>query len=150
MTANPVLLIRQLSNRLEDASSKERIEALSELLSLARTHSQLVGAEALERILQLLRENGSIEEYQEALDVIHRLVRKTAQSASAAIDNSNIILSDTRNVDLLLDLLEHTDLTIAVMTSQILTEIHLINGASLEAKIQLCPDGNNSLIQKCI
>lgn len=136
-----LLTIRQLSSRLEDANSKERVEALEALQNFARSYSALVGEHALSRILELLRENLPIEVQQEALDVISRLVRKSAQFSSAAIDNSNIILAEQRNVDLLLDLLEHDDLTVAVMTSQVLTEIHSCNGAELEKRIQELPDG---------
>lgn len=44
-------------------------------------------------------------------------------------------------MDLLLDLLEHEDLTVGVMTSQILTAIHAIDGSILEKQIQDCPAG---------
>ena len=60
--------------------------------------------------------------------------------------NTDIILDDHNNVELLLDLLNHEDLTIGVMTSQILTEIHSCNGARLEEQIQLCSDATNKLM----
>ena len=39
------------------------------------------------------------------------------------------------------DLLEHEDLTVGVMASQILTEIHAIDALKLENCIQNCPAG---------
>ena len=59
----------------------------------------------------------------------------------AAKANTDIILDDGNAIELLLDLLNHEDLTVGVMTSQILTEIHACNGSSLEMQIQQCPDG---------
>ena len=41
-----------------------------------------------------------------------------------------------------LDLLEHEDLTVGVMTSQILTEVHAIDPMKLEECIQDCPAGS--------
>jgi ADP-glucose pyrophosphorylase len=41
------------------------------------------------------------------------------------------------------DLLEHEDLTVGVMTSQILTEVHAIDPMKLEECIQDCPAGSN-------
>jgi hypothetical protein len=40
------------------------------------------------------------------------------------------------------DLLEHEDLTVGVMTSQILTEVHAIDPMKLEECIQDCPAGS--------
>jgi hypothetical protein len=44
-------------------------------------------------------------------------------------------------VELLLDLLEHSDPVVGVMTSEILTSIHSVAGSSLELAIQECPAG---------
>ncbi len=93
-------------------------------------------------MLDFLKEQGSSEEYQEALDLIFRLVK--SKDKVAAKKNADIILEETGNVELLLDLLEHEDPIIGVTTSQILTEIHAVDGASLEAQIQMCPDGNDA------
>ena len=40
-----------------------------------------------------------------------------------------------------LDLLEHEDFTVGLMTSQILTEVHAIDPLRLEECIQECPAG---------
>jgi hypothetical protein len=66
--------IRQLANRLENTTSGERISALEELQVLSRTEPNLVGENSLSHVLAFLKESGSEEEYQEALDLIHRLV----------------------------------------------------------------------------
>jgi hypothetical protein len=94
----------------------------------------------------LLREQGTTEEHQEALDLVHRLV--STKDVTAALDNTSIILSNTGNVELLLDLLEHEDRIIGVMTSQILTEIHTRSGTTLEKQIHDCPNGMNKLLQR--
>ena len=44
-------------------------------------------------------------------------------------------------MELLLDLLEHEDAVVGVMTSEILTVIHGISGSALEQAIQDCPAG---------
>jgi len=59
----------------------------------------------------------------------------------AAASSASYILTDIMNVELLLDLLEHEDGLVGVMTSEILTEIHAIAGDSLEIAIQECPAG---------
>ena len=51
-------------------------------------------------------------------------------------------------VELLMDLLEHEDLTVGVMASQIMTELHSLDGPLLESQIQKCPDGMNKLLQR--
>lgn len=66
--------IRQLANRLENTTSGERVSALEELQVLSRTEPLLVGENSLDHVLAFLKESGSAEEYQEALDLIHRLV----------------------------------------------------------------------------
>jgi len=139
MATNNTLAIKQLAHRLESASSNDRIEALQELQSLARSSPDLVGDIALQKAFELLREQSSSEEYCEALDLTYRLLKcKDKETAKA---NTKILLSDIANVDLLLDLLEHSDLTVGVMTSQILTELHSNAGSALEEQIHNCPDG---------
>ena len=118
----------------------ERIDALQELQVLARSAPGIVGSLSLKKVLEFLLEQGSAEEYQEALDLIYRLVKCKDQQAAKA--NADILLSHMSTVELLLDLLNHEDLTVGVMTSQILTELHACNGALLEEQIQQCPDGN--------
>ena len=131
--------IRQLVNRLEDAASSERMDALQELLSLAKSDPKVVGVLCLQRVLDLLREQGSPEEYEESLDLIYRLVKCRDKTISNS--NTKLILVDQKNVELLLDLLEHESMTVGVMASQILTEIHCNDGSLLEKQIQDCPAG---------
>jgi aminopeptidase N len=131
--------VRQLLNRLDDATSSERIDALQELQSVARTEPSIVGRYCLQKVLEFLREQGSQEEYEESLDLIFRLVKCRSREVAAA--NSAIILADKKNVELLLDLLEHETMTVGVMASQILTEIHSNDSGKLENQIQDCPAG---------
>ena len=139
MASDQIVVVNQLASRLENATSVERIDALQELQSHARTAPEIVGSLSLKKVLDFLQEQGSAEEYQEALDLIYRLVKCKDQRAAKA--NTDIILDDGNAIELLLDLLNHEDLTVGVMTSQILTEIHACNGSSLEMQIQQCPDG---------
>jgi hypothetical protein len=113
---------------------------------MAFSQAKLVGEHSLTKLLEILREHGSVEEYQDVLDLITRLI--STKDKDASIANTNIILSQNRNVDLLLDLLEHEDMTIGVMTSQILSEIHHLNGAKLESEIQSCPEGMTKLLRR--
>jgi len=138
--------IRTLSNRLEGATLNERLDAIEELTKLSRTDAAAVGSHALQRILDLLREQGTTEEHEEALDLVLRLV--STKDAAAALNNTSIILSNTSNVELFLDLLEHEDNLVGVMTSQILTEIHTRGGATLEKQIHDCPNGMNKLLHR--
>ncbi len=137
--SSALLQIKQLAHRLESTSSPERIEALQELQSLARSEPASVGEHALSKCFKILREQSNPEEYAEALDLASRLIN--CRDRNAARNNTSIILSDSGNVELLLELLEHEDLTVSVMTSQILTELHTADSVSLEARIQECPDG---------
>ena len=139
MASDQIVVVNQLASRLENATSIERIDALQDLQSHARTAPEIVGSLSLKKVLDFLQEQGSAEEYQEALDLIYRLVKCKDQRAAKA--NTDIILDDGNAIELLLDLLNHEDLTVGVMTSQILTEIHACNGSSLEMQIQQCPDG---------
>lgn len=139
MASDQIVVINQLASRLENATSVERIYALQELQSHARIVPEIVGSLSLKKVLEFLQEQGSAEEYQEALDLIYRLVK--CKDQHAAKSNTMIILEDVNTIELLLDLLNHEDLTVGVMTSQILTEVHSNSGAELELKIQACPDG---------
>lgn len=143
--SNPaVVTIKQLTHRLESSSPNDRIDALQELQTLARSSPDLVGEIALNKSFNLLREQFSPEEYTEVLDLTSRLIHN--KDVNASKKNTSIILSDIENVELLLDLLEHSDLTVGVMTSQILTELHGNDGETLETQIQQCPDGMNKLL----
>lgn len=147
MSSEIVVQVKQLAHRLENASSSERLDALYELGSLAKTDPGIVGEYALKRTMDFLREQGSSEEYQEALDLIFRLI-KNSRDKDACVINANIIVAEENNVLLFLDLLEHEDITVGIMASQILTEIHHISGQQLENQIQMCPDGMNKLLQR--
>lgn len=137
--SNVILQIKQLAHRLESTVSSERVEALQELQTLGRSDPASVGDIALASGFKILREHGNPEEYTEALDLTSRLI--SCSDKTVARKNSSIILADARNIELLLELLEHEDLTVGVMTSQVLTEIYAANRESLEAAIQQCPDG---------
>ena len=139
MAPPPIVLIQQLVSRLENATTSERLDALQELQTLARSEAKLVGAYALQKVLDFLKDQGSAEEYQEALDLIDRLIKN--RDKDAALANTEIVLTVTSNVELLLDLLEHKDATVGVMTSQILTEVHANDPIKLESCIQDCPAG---------
>lgn len=144
MASDQIIAINQLASRLENATNTERIDALQDLQSHAKVSPEIVGSLSLKKVLDFLQEQGSAEEYQEALDLIYRLVK--CRDKNACKSNANIILGDVNAVELLLDLLNHEDLTVGVMTSQILTEIHACNGPSLELQIQQCPDGKHQLL----
>lgn len=147
MQSQTEVVVKQLAFRLENATSIERIDALQELQSITKTEPDVVGAISLQKVLDLLREHGSSDEYQEALDLIYRLIKCKDKGAAKA--NSTLILSEQSNIELMLDLLEHEDLMIGVMTSQILTELHANDGLQLETQIQLCPDGTLNYLPFC-
>eukprot|EP01035_Chromulina_nebulosa_P016850 gene16850-22335_t len=138
--------IIQFANRLEDASTNERMEAISKLNQFAKANAGIVGDHSIIKLLNILREQGSLEEYQDVLELLNRLI--SSKDISAARNNTTIILSDNRNVDLLLDLLEHEDYTVGLMTSQILTDLYAQQSERLEQEIQLCPDGLNKLLRR--
>lgn len=100
MSQSAVVSIRQLTSRLENATSSERLDALQELQMLARSEAKSVGEYALQSVLDFLKEQGSPEEYQECLDLIDRLIK--TRDKGAAIANAGIILSVVGNVELLL------------------------------------------------
>lgn len=145
-SASLVSSVRNIANRLENATTVERIDALTELQSLARSESSLVGIHALQKVLYMLREQGSTEEYQEALDLINRLV--TTRDHTASMENIAIIMKDTSNIELFIDLLEHEDITVGLFTSQILSEIHARDGLALEKCIHDCKAGMHKLLQR--
>jgi hypothetical protein len=135
--------ILQLVSRLEDSHSQERIDAIGELSSLVRNNASIIGKHAIPLLYDILRDSSNSLELQDALDLLEKLItiKPSILTSSIATDNVELMLSNANNVNLLLDLLEHTDLTVGVMTSQLLTAIHKINGSKLEQQIQVCPDG---------
>jgi hypothetical protein len=137
-----IVRVKQLTSRLENATSSERLDALQELQTLARTEAKLIGEYSLQKVIDFLKEQGSAEEYQESLDLIDRLLKTRDKIVAAA--NAGKILSSIGNVEILLDLLEHEDLTVCVMASQILTEVHSNEPLKLEACIQDCPAGDTN------
>lgn len=139
MSQPAIVRVKQLTSRLENATASERLDVLQEFQTLARSEPMLIGEFALQRVLDFLKEQGSAEEYQESLDLIDRLVKTRDRTAANA--NTEIILSSNGNVELLLDLLEHEDLTVGVMASQLLTEVHANASLKLESCIQDCPAG---------
>ena len=100
MTQPAAASIRQLTSRLENATSAERLEALQELQTVSRSEAKAVGEHALQKVLDFLKEQGSSEEYQESLDLIDRLIK--TRDSNAAIANTGIILSTIGNIELLL------------------------------------------------
>lgn len=97
-------------------------------------------------MLELLKENGESDEYVEALELISKLVKP--KNGPAAIKNAQIIVKNIMNVELLLDLLEHEDGLVGVMSSEILTNVHAIAAESLELAIQECPAGMTKLLNR--
>ena len=151
MDRETLIHLRQLGNRLESATSgDERIDALRELQHISRNYPEEVGDHCMRAVLELLQEQGGYEEYMEALDLILRLIN--SKNTSAASLNTARILAEpgksSDNVDILLELLAHDDMTIGVMSSQILMELHNRAGTALENAIQLCPEGMTKLLRR--
>lgn len=163
------LPILQYANRLANATtSNDRISSLSDLQvtelffiftliplifssisccqSYAKKNCAEVGQHTLQMVVDLLKENGESDEYTEALDLISRLVNP--KYGQAATDNAAILLSDVMSVELLLDLLEHEDRLVAVMASEILTNIHSLEARRLERMIEMCPAGMTKLLNR--
>lgn len=129
--------------RLESGTStlRERLSAINELQNIARVEPEEVGLFALQKIMDILRrDDSSIEELQEALDLVEKLVARRSNSG-AGKSNSELLLSDTSNIELLLDLLEHDDVITGVTAIKILTDLHLNDSVYLEKSIQQCPNG---------
>jgi len=146
---NDIITIRQLVNRLEGATAaNERVDSLNRLQALARQYPEEVGQYAMAPLLELLHEQTGYEEYMEALDLLSRLI--TSKNAAAAASNTTLILGEPTQgasiADLLLELLGHEDMTVGVMASQILMELHTRAGTALEKSIQACPEGMTKLL----
>lgn len=136
--------IRALTFRLEDSTKDERLKALSELQTIARRESKLVAELSTQSLMEALQEQGEAEEYAEVLSVFDILLKTDEEGVAFA--NLEILLQDRVNVEVLLELLEHSDMTVSVTTSQLLVDMHNINGDKLEQLIQDCPDGMNKLL----
>lgn len=146
MAQQVVQSVRQLAARLEDATSSERIQSLEALQTLAKQHPSQVSEIALQSLLDVLQERGSAEEYLETLNVLDILIKSSDSVIS--LKNVNAILSEGGSVELLLDLLDHSDSTVGVMASQILTQLQSSNSVMVESMIQNIPDGMNKLLQR--
>ena len=96
--------------------------------------------------MDVLQERGSAEEYLETLNVLDILIKSSDSVIS--LKNVNAILSEGGSVELLLDLLDHSDSTVGVMASQILTQLQSSNSVKVESMIQNIPDGMNKLLQR--
>jgi hypothetical protein len=114
--------------------------------SYAKKNCAEVGQHTLQMVVDILKENGEADEYTEALDLISRLVNP--RYGDAAKGNAEILLGDVMTVELLLDLLEHDDGLVAVMASEILTNIHSLEADRLEGMIQMCPAGMTKLLNR--
>lgn len=139
--------IKKLANRLENASSvTERLGALTELQTLAKTDAEEVGLYALQIVIDQLTHATESEEYLEILDLMEKLVR--SKNKDVNVKNSKSILAESRNVETLLELMGNDDITISIIASQILTELHANDGVYLEKTIQQCPNGLNKLLER--
>lgn len=102
----------------------------------------------MQLLVDLLKEQGTTEEYQEALDLIYRLIKCPKDPGAAKTNSELILLQKADNIELLLELLEHKDMVVGITTSQILTEVHANCGVLLEKVIQDCHTGMNKLLQR--
>ena len=86
MSAEELVHVRHLGLRLEEATVSERLEALEELQRLSRQGQLpvLVCEETLPRLMQVLQERGSSEEYIECLYVLDSLVKCREDAHTAA------------------------------------------------------------------
>jgi hypothetical protein len=73
-------------------------------------------------------------------------VKSKIESASEL--NTKLILNEMNQVELLLDLLEHEDVLVGVMASEILTKMHAVASDELEQTIQDCPAGLTKLLNR--
>ena len=137
--------VKQLISRLDNArNSSERLETLERINTFCRSNAEQ-GLQFLSRLIELLHDESSEDETQECLDILFKLMKF---DPSQNHQNITTLLQDTSNVELLLDMLEHENITVAVMTSQILSQIHSLNPNALENAIQSCPNGMNKLLQR--
>ena len=114
--------------------------------TLAKSYPADVGQTSLQVILDLLRDHGTAEEYQECLELLSLLIKNGNETVSK--ENANHLVSEASNVELLLDLLEHEDGLIGIMASEILRDAHSLAPAKLEQSIQDCPAGMNKLLHR--
>ena len=132
--------IKKLANRLENAASyQDRSSALKGLQSLAKSEAEEIGSCALQIVIDQLTRTDDTDEYIDILELMQMLVK--SKNVEANIKNSKSILSEIRNVETLLELMGHDNMTISIISSQILTELHANDGVFLEKIIQQCPNG---------
>lgn len=106
-----------------------------------------MGSQALPLILELLKDQGSVEEYQECLELVGRLL-KTNVDREAAVANASTVVTETGNIEIFLDLLEHEDGLIGIMASDLLRDLHSLAPSQLETAIHDCPAGMNKLLHR--
>lgn len=100
------------------------------------------------QIFHLLKDlgGGETEEIIESLELISKLVKTKQENGSEL--NTKLILTEMSQVELLLDLLEHEDVLVGVMASDILTRMHSVASKELEQTIQDCPAGLTKLLNR--
>lgn len=148
MSSNTII-IKKLANRLENASSMhDRLSALVELQNLSKVENNAmeIGTYALQIVLDQLMHCDTSEEYVEILDLMEKLIN--SKNKEANIKNSKSILSESRNVETLLELMCHENGTTSIIASQVLTLLHGNDGEFLEKSIQQCPNGLNRLLER--
>jgi hypothetical protein len=96
----------------------------------------------LQPVLDLLRDQGSAEEYQECLELLSRLLKNSGAT------NALRLASSLDSIELLLDLLGHEDGLIGIMASELLRDVHGLAAAEFEKTMQDCPDGVNKLLHR--
>lgn len=80
------------------------------------------------------------------MELISKLVKSKVSNAAEL--NTKIIVQEMNHVELLLDLLEHENVLIGVMASEILTSMHAVARNDLEKTIQDCPAGLTKLLNR--
>lgn len=148
--------VNNLVCRLQCTKTSESLLVLQGLQALARVNPLDVGNYSIQALFDFLKKENVTpddmqefqETFQETLDLICRLVN--SRDSEASLSNTKIVLGSegTRNVELLLNLLENKDMTIGIMASQILTELHRKAGPELEVIIQDCQDGMLKLLRR--
>ena len=137
---NVTTTIKKLANRLENAATaQDRAIALKGLQALAKSDAEEIGLYALQIVIDQLTRTDDTDEYIDILELMELLVK--SKNTEANIKNSKSILSESRNVETLLELMGHDNMTISIISSQILTELHVNDGIYLEKTIQNCPNG---------
>jgi hypothetical protein len=91
-----------------------------------------VGKNALPVLFHLLKKLTEPDEYIDSLELILKLVKSKANSTAKM--NTQVILEEMAHMEFLLDLLDHEEILIAVMASEILTNMHSLLRAMISSK----------------